>query len=150
MFSKEEFKKENLLSALKALDCSRNCPCCKYFDNNTQKCQDPTPYAVDLLEEFIQEHFELVEKHEMLENTYSMLCEDYLNPQPYRFEDFKECDYVHDKKEDEIVLIIGTFENHKTNEKIVRALVFGYKDFIEIPFKDNRFYPVQMANVRCE
>ena len=145
MLNKEEFKKENLLSALKALDCSRNCPCCKCFDNNTQKCQDPTPYAVDLLEEFIQEHFELVEKYEMLDNTYSMICEDYLNPQPYKFVDLKECDYVYDKKEDEIVLIIGTFENHKTNEKIVRALVFGYKDFIEIPFKENRFYPVHVA-----
>ena len=69
MLSKEEFKKENLLSALKALDCSRNCPCCKYFDNNTQKCQDPTPYAVDLLEEFIQEHFELVEGSKRLKKA---------------------------------------------------------------------------------
>ena len=102
------------------------------------------------LENFVEEHFELVEKYEMLSNTYSMFCEDYLNPKSYKFEDLKELDYVYDKKEDEIVLIIGTFENHKTNEKIVRALVFGYKDFIEIPFKDNRFYPVQMANVRCE
>lgn len=72
------------------------------------------------------------------------------NPQPYKFEDLKELDYVYDKKEDEIVLIMETYENHKTNEKFVRALVFGYKDFIEIPFKENRFYPVQMANVRCE
>lgn len=124
MLNKEEFKKENLLSALKALDCSRNCPCCKCFDNNTQKCQDPTPYAVDLLEGFIQDVF---------------------NPQPYKFEDLKEFDYVYDKKDDEIVLIIETSENHKTNEKMVRALVFGYKDFIEIPFKENRFYPVYIA-----
>lgn len=72
------------------------------------------------------------------------------NPQPYKFEDLKECDYVYDKKEKEIVLIIGTLENRMTNQKIIRALVFGYKDFIEIPFEENRFYPVQMANVRCE
>lgn len=69
---------------------------------------------------------------------------------PYKFEDLKECDYVYDKKEKEIVLIIGTLENRMTNQKIIRALVFGYKDFIEIPFEENRFYPVQMANVRCE
>lgn len=145
MLSKEEFKKEDLLSALQELDCSRNCPCCKYFDNNTQKCQDPTPYAVDLLEEFIQEHFELVEKYEMLSNTYSMFCEDYLNPKSYKFEDLKELDYVYDKKEDEIVLIIGTSKNHRTNEKFVRTLVFGYEEFNEVSFKENRFYPVYIA-----
>lgn len=108
MLNKEEFKKENLLSALKALDCSRNCPCCKYFDNNTQKCQDPTPYAVDLLEEFIQEHFELVEKYEMLDNTYSMICEDYLNPQPYKFEDLKAGMWVWCEKYDRCVQIVKT------------------------------------------
>lgn len=100
---------------------------------------------IDILQQLIKKHFELVEKYEMLENTYSMICEDYLNPKPYKFEDLKECDYVYDKKEDEIVLIIGIYETHKTNEKMVRALVFGYKDFIEIPFKENRFYPVHIA-----
>lgn len=67
--AENKMKKEDLLYALETLDCSRNCPCCKYFDNNTQKCQDPTPYAVDLLEEFIQEHFELVEGSKRLKKA---------------------------------------------------------------------------------
>ena len=41
------------------------------------------------LENFVEEHFELVEKYEMLSNTYSMFCEDYLNPKSYKFEDLK-------------------------------------------------------------
>lgn len=65
---------------------------------------------------------------------------------PYKFEDLQECNYVYDKKEKEIVLIVETYKNHKTNEEIVRALVFGYKDFIDIPFEENRFFPVWMAN----
>ena len=70
MLSKKEFKKEDLLSALQELDCSRNCPCCEYFSpDDIQKCQDPTPYAVDLLEEFIQEHFELVEGSKRLKKA---------------------------------------------------------------------------------
>lgn len=75
MLSKEEFKKEDLLSALQELDCSRNCPCCEYFDNNTQKCLVSTPYAVDLLEKFIQEHFELVEKYNTLLTRCKVRCE---------------------------------------------------------------------------
>lgn len=133
MFSKEEFKKENLLSALKALDCSRNCPCCKYFDNNTQKCQDPTPYAVDLLEEFIQDVF---------------------NPQPYKFEDLKAGMWVWCEKYDRCVQIVKTrIYEYDTGcfykgQKLVRVYTnhdFGWDD---IPFEENRFYPVQMANVR--
>ena len=58
MLSKEERSKENLLSALQLLNCSRNCSACKYYSpDDIQKCQDPTPYAVDLLKELIEEHF---------------------------------------------------------------------------------------------
>lgn len=149
MLSKEEFKKENLLSALKALDCSRNCPCCKYFDNNTQKCQDPTPYAVDLLEEFIQEHFELVEKHEMLENTYSMLCEDYLNPQPYKFEDLQTEMQVYDNYLKECIEISVMCGRNRANHTVT-FFRWGQEELEVVKFEENRFFPIQMANVRCE
>ena len=144
MLSKEEFKKENLLSALKALDCSRNCPCCKYFDNNTQKCQDPTPYAVDLLEEFIQEHFELVEKHEMLENTYSMLCEDYLNPQPYKFEDLQTEMQVYDNYLKECIEISVMCGRNRANHTVT-FFRWGQEELEVVKFKENRFYPVYIA-----
>lgn len=144
MFSKEEFKKENLLSALKALDCSRNCPCCKYFDNNTQKCQDPTPYAVDLLEEFIQEHFELVEKHEMLENTYSMLCEDYLNPQPYKFENLQTEMQVYDNYLKECIEISVMCGRNRANHTVT-FFRWGQEELEVVKFEENRFYPIHIA-----
>lgn len=93
----------------------------------------------DIVAELIKEHFELVEKYNTLLTRSNALS------QPYKFEDLKECDYVYDKKEKEIILIIEIFENRKTNEKFIRALVFGYKDFIEIPFEENRLYPVYIA-----
>ena len=46
--------------------------------------------------QLIKKHFELVEKYEMLENTYSMICEDYLNPKPYKFEDLQTEMQVYD------------------------------------------------------
>ena len=131
MLSKKEFKKEDLLSALQELDCSRNCPCCEYFSpDDIQKCQDPTPYAVDLLEEFIQDVF---------------------NPQPYKFEDLKAvCIYMTYKK-NEIIYLFKPLNWDPTKGlrysygKIDHAAYGFYMDF-----EENRFYPVQMANARCE
>ena len=137
MLSKEEYKK--------ALDNIKLNYDAEYVNKcNDEFCQAMKGY-ISVIENLIKEHFELVEKYEMLDNTYSMICEDYLNPQPYKFEDLKELDYVYDKKEDEIVLIIGTSKNHRTNEKFVRTLVFGYEEFNEVSFKENRFYPVYIA-----
>lgn len=126
MLNKEEFKKENLLSALKALDCSRNCPCCKYFDNNTQKCQDPTPYAVDLLEEFIQDVF---------------------NPQPYKFEDLKEGMWVLDSKEMWIRNIVILFKPCKQYPKgSFKAWADSCEETLDfVEFEENRFYPVYIV-----
>lgn len=127
MLSKEEFKKEDLLSALQELDCSRNCPCCEYFSpDDIQKCQDPTPYAVDLLEEFIQDVF---------------------NPQPYKFEDLKPYMFVFDKEFNgwgEVVRIIDTFVN-EYGEKIVRCFATGSDEVQLRSYKENRFFPVRIV-----
>ena len=122
--AENKMKKEDLLYALETLDCSRNCPCCKYFDNNTQKCQDPTPYAVDLLEEFIQDVF---------------------NPQPYRFEDLKEGRWVYLKDNNELVLIDFTTYNPETGERFVYFWVVRHIGVVRFEFKENRFYPVYIA-----
>ena len=122
--AENKMKKEDLLYALETLDCSRNCPCCKYFDNNTQKCQDPTPYAVDLLEEFIQDVF---------------------NPQPYRFEDLKEGMWVYLKDNNELVLIDFTTYNPETGERFVYFWVVRHIGVVRFEFKENRFYPVYIV-----
>jgi len=131
MLSKKEFKKEDLLSALQELDCSRNCPCCEYFSpDDIQKCQDPTPYAVDLLEEFIQDVF---------------------NPQPYKFEDLKEGMWVWDNQSKWCFEIAICIVEIKGYENLKMFKVKNYDDSLTLMiFEKNRFYPVQMANVRCE
>ena len=127
MLDKNIFKKEDLLYALEKLNCSGNCACCCYFNEDTKECEERIPCSIDFLESFIKEYFE---------------------PRPYTFNDLKclDCDYVYDKKEDDIIFIIKVCE--KLNKKTVYALVAGYKDFIEIPFKENRFYPINAMNVR--
>ena len=106
------------------------------------------------LENFVEEHFELVEKYEMLSNTYSMFCEDYLNPKSYKFEDLKAGMWVWCEKYDRCVQIVKTrIYEYDTGcfykgQKLVRVYTnhdFGWDD---IPFKENRFYPVHIANVR--
>lgn len=131
MLSKKEFKKEDLLSALQELDCSRNCPCCEYFSpDDIQKCQDPTPYAVDLLEEFIQDVF---------------------NPQPYKFEDLKKGMWVWDNQLKWCFEIAICKVEIKGYENLKMFKVKNYDDSLTLMiFEKNRFYPVQMANVRCE
>ena len=142
--AENKMKKEDLLYALETLDCSRNCPCCKCFDNNTQKCQDPTPYAVDLLEEFIQEHFELVEKYEMLDNTYSMICEDYLNPQPYKFEDLQTEMQVYDNYLKECIEISVMCGRNIANHTVT-FFRWGQEELEVVKFEENRFYPIHIA-----
>lgn len=131
MLSKKEFKKEDLLSALQELDCSMNCPCCEYFSpDDIQKCQDPTPYAVDLLEEFIQDVF---------------------NPQPYKFEDLKKGMLVWDNQLKWCFEIAICKVEIKGYENLKMFKVKNYDDSLTLMiFEKNRFYPVQMANVRCE
>lgn len=101
---------------------------------------------MDILESLIKKHFELVEKHEMLENTYSMFCEDYLNPQPYKFEDLKADMYLYDAKKNEIIYLFKPLDWEPTKglrysyEKIDHSAYGFYMDF-----EDNRFYPVYIV-----
>ena len=141
MLSKEEFKKENLLSALKALDCSRNCPCCEYFSpNDIQKCQDPIPYAVDLLEEFIEEHYKLVEKYNTLLTRFNALE----NPQPYKFEDLQTEMQVYDNYLKECIEISVMCGRNRANHTVT-FFRWGQEELEVVKFKENRFYPVYIA-----
>lgn len=141
MLSKEEFKKENLLSALKALDCSRNCPCCEYFSpNDIQKCQDPIPYAVDLLEEFIEEHYKLVEKYNTLLTRFNALE----NPQPYKFEDLQTEMQVYDNYLKECIEISVMCSRNRANHTVT-FFRWGQEELEVVKFEENRFYPIHIA-----
>ena len=99
--------------------------------------------------ELIKEHFELVEKYEMLDNTYSMICEDFLNTQPYKFEDLKEGLWVWDKSYQEVCYIGSIVSKEKIYCEYLESHC-SIEPYIIMPFEENRFFPVQMANVRCE
>ena len=104
-----------------------------------------------IFKDLINEHFELVEKYEMLSNTYSMLCEDYLNPQPYKFEDLKKGMLVWDNQLKWCFEIAICKVEIKGYENLKMFKVKNYDDSLTLMiFEKNRFYPVQMANVRCE
>ena len=97
--------------------------------------------------ELIKEHFELVEKYEMLDNTYSMICEDYLNPQPYKFEDLQTEMQVYDnylKECIEISVMCGrnianhtvTFFRWGQEELETFDMTFNNADFDEVKNKE--------------
>ena len=100
------------------------------------------------LENFVEEHFELVEKYEMLSNTYSMFCEDYLNPKSYKFEDLKAGMWVWCEKYDRCVQIVKTrIYEYDTGcfykgQKLVRVytnhdfgwMIFHLKKIVSIQF----------------
>ena len=115
----------------------------------------------------IKEHFELVEKYNRLYDECPQKCEmlkqlqdevdrykhEYFamrdlfeNPQPYKFEDLKVGMWVYDSKFNKCNLIIEIFDNEILEFYYIMDHVLRYRNMYE----DNRFYPVQMANVGCE
>lgn len=138
MLSKEEYKK--------ALDNIKLNYDAEYVNEcNDEFCQAMKGY-ISVIENLIKEHFELVEKYEMLDNTYSMICEDYLNPQPYKFEELKVGMWVWDSKFNKCNLIVEILDNEILGFYYIMDNVLRYRN----AYEENRFYPVQMANVRCE
>lgn len=97
-----------------------------------------------VFKDLINEHYELVEKHEMLENTYSMFCEDYLNPQPYKFEDLQTEMQVYDNYLKECIEISVMCGRNIANHTVT-FFRWGQEELEVVKFEDNRFYPVHIA-----
>lgn len=100
-----------------------------------------------IFKDLIDEHFKLVEKYNTLLTRFNALE----NPQPYKFEDLKPNLWVWDKSKQRCLKII-----ERTSDCLGSALIKycnGYDNqeiYYHDEFKENRFYPVQMANARCE
>ena len=100
-----------------------------------------------VFKDLINEHFELVEKYNTLLTRFNALE----NPQSYKFEDLKADMYLYDIKKNEIIYLFKPLNWDPTKGlrysygKIDHAAYGFYMDF-----EENRFYPVQMANVGCE
>lgn len=87
---------------------------------------------------------ELSDSNNELERTiHSLDCElsDVYNPKPYKFEDLKVGMWLYDSIYKYVYLIKKISKNKK-----IRVCTFGWIG----EFEENRFFPVQMANVGCE
>lgn len=113
----------------------------------------------------IKEHFELVEENKLLDKLNDeqacairesffkkMPCTPMAlyEPQPYKFEDLKEEMWVWDNVECECIRVLKTYITNNYHEYYtsgVRVIRTGYEyNWQEIGFRENRFFPVQMAN----
>lgn len=122
MLSKEEYKK--------ALDNIKLNYDAEYVNEcNDEFCQAMKGY-VYVIENLINEHF---------------------NPQPYKFEDLKKGMWVWDNQLKWCFEIAICKVEIKGYENLKMFKVKNYDDSLTLMiFEKNRFYPVQMANVRCE
>ena len=136
---------------------------------------DSNPYVIVLFEDLIKEHFELVEKYnriydecpqkcEMLKqlqdevdkykHEYFAMCDLFENPQPYKFEDLKVGMWVYSKEYERCFRIkkLRIYEydtgGFYKGQKLLRVQTCKDGIWDDIPFEENRFFPVQMANVR--
>ena len=106
------------------------------------------------LKRVIDKAKELSDSNDELERTiYSLDCElnDVYNPKPYKFEDLKPNMWVWDNVEKECLYVIKFFAAPFTGAKYFSYLGI-YKNLeeikkLDIKFEENRFFPVQMANM---
>ena len=100
--------------------------------------------ADEQLKRVIDKAKELSDSNDELERTiHSLDCElsDVYNPKPYKFEDLKVGMWLYDSIYKYVYLIKKISKNKK-----IRVCTFGWIG----EFEENRFFPVQMANVGCE
>lgn len=74
--------------------------------------------------------------------------------QPYKFEDLKKTigKPIYDKKYKEFYILAEVKEEELYKDEGIEKFMIcsDKKGLIRVWFEENRFYPVQMANVRCE
>lgn len=98
-----------------------------------------------------------IEYFKQLEKNYDDLYEEVHNPQPYKWEDLKVGMWVYDTKREyedysfiKITKILSKEDcehlYHDKNKKVFFDNIVCHAR----EFEDNRFFPVWMANMRCE
>ena len=107
------------------------------------------PFSIEMLEkvqycfeELITEHFELVKEYKGVRKELECYYEMFSKLKPYKFEDLKVGMWVWDSKDEVCCRIYDTLSFNKL------SVTFHFESIIE--FEENRFFPVQMANVGCE
>lgn len=107
------------------------------------------------LEDFVFEHFELIEKYkntktslDNISKEYDNLYDNFYRPKPYKWGDFKDFTNAIDSKINQLCLIKSSMDE----QRIYVWYFCGNEPLIikKENFEENRFFPVQMANVGCE
>ena len=126
----------------KALEWAKTC----YFEDTEGNKYSLESYSgFKCLEQLIKEHFELVEKY----NTLLTRCNALENPQPYKFEDLQTEMQVYDNYLKECIEISVMCGRNRANHTVT-FFRWGQEELEVVKFEKNRFFPVQMANARCE
>lgn len=121
----------------------------KYFDLINEHFE-----LLDRIKRIIDKAKELSDSNDELERTiYSLDCElnDVYNPKPYKFEDLKPNMWVWDNVAKECLYVVRPFVGSFTGVKYFTCLGI-YKNLeeikkLDIKFEENRFFPVQCANL---
>lgn len=121
-----------------------------HLDYGVKTC----PAIYDAFKKLIEEHFELIDRCNYLEMTiHSLDCElgDAYNPRYCKFEDLKPNMWVWDNVAKECLYVIKFFAAPFTGAKYFSYLGI-YKNLeeikkLDIKFEENRFFPVQYANL---
>ena len=98
------------------------------------------------LKRVIDKAKELSDSNDELERTiHSLDCElsDVYNPKPYKFEDLKPNMWVYDGIE-KLICQIGLISKNAIHREYVDGTIS------DSPFEENRFFPVQCANLEIE
>lgn len=131
-----------------------------HLDYGVKTC----PAIRDAFKELIEEHFDKNGNVKVLANI--VIDEDKMKeiideeikklivPEPYKFEDLKPNMWVWDNVAKECLYVVRPFVGSFTGAKYFSYLGI-YKNLeeikkLDIKFEENRFFPVQMANVGCE
>lgn len=99
--------------------------------------------ALRVFYDLIKEHFELVEIHNKLLKMWGM---EY--PKPYKFDDLKIQMHVCDDKLKIKGIIVGILADKRI--EYIWVDTQGYIIRERETFEENRFFPVQMANIEVE
>ena len=106
------------------------------------------------LEDFVSEHFELVKEYKEVRKELECYYEMMSNAQPYKFEDLKEVigNPIYDEKYKEFYILSKVKEEEIYKDEGIEKFMIcsDKKGLIRVLFEENRFFPVQMANARCE
>ena len=108
------------------------------------------PAIRDAFKELIENNFELIDRCNELERTiHSLDCElsDVYNPKPYKFEDLKPNMWVYDIKVKWLFKIISVDIGIEALKHYVFKVENRDGSTSLINFEENRFFPVQCANL---